>query len=738
MIRGVNLRDCAPYDNAGLFNCNYVNFIFGANGSGKSTISSFLAGVADPRFASSEVVWDEGEHEEVLVYNRSFRHANLRQTMQGVFTLGSATSEEIRELDELKIKLRDAESELAGKAALLKKLDVEFGAIEKRFCEDAWSRILKQNEDDFQIAFDGLRGSKAKFASELKRRIADEAGAVCTRKELSDRASVLYSPQSERCAQIEVEISRQLASIAEVCDDLLWGTIIAGSDDVDIAALINELDNASWVRQGRLYLRKGSKLCPFCQHETIGEDFARKLKVFFGGEYERRTKHLEKLLEVHRVCASQIVKELEGVLDNIKSLSVGELDAGRYGARLDLLKARYAECEDAIRHKIREPGVRMEMPDARPMVDELLTMICEANARIDAHNRLVDHREEELSSLNDDVWATLIEEHSELIAAYQRECVDKQKAIAGVMKRHDQALKYVKRLNVEIEERSRNVTSVQPTIDEINRSLKAYGFTSFSIQPAENVENHYCIMRDDGLFAMNSLSEGEETFLTFLYFMQQLKGSTDQSKVSKRKVVVLDDPISSLDSTILYIVGAMVKDLSKRVREGKGDVSQLFVLTHNVFFHKEASFVDGRTQELKDVSYWMVRKCDGVSIIQSYGMKNPVTTSYEMLWRELREDSAASLVSVQNAMRRIIENYFGMLGSNKERDGRLVAGFESAEEQMIANSLLYWMNDGSHSIPDDLYIDAYSDAIPRYRRVFHEIFVQSGHGAHYDMMMGNE
>ena len=55
---------------------------------------------------------------------------------------------------------------------------------------------------------------------------------------------------------------------------------------------------------------------------------------------------------------------------------------------------------------------------------------------------------------------------------------------------------------------------------------------------------------------------------------------------------------------------------------------------------------------------------------------------------------------------------------------------------MIARSLLFWINDGSHSIPDDLHIDSYTDAVPKYYVVFKKIFENSGQLPHYDMIMG--
>ena len=156
-------------------------------------------------------------------------------------------------------------------------------------------------------------------------------------------------------------------------------------------------------------------------------------------------------------------------------------------------------------------------------------------------------------------------------------------------------------------------------------------------------------------------------------------------------------------------------------------------MTNSLFFHKEASFIDGRTQEIGEVNYWLVRKDNGVSTIMSYGMKNPISTSYELLWQELRDNENLTRITIQNTMRRIIENYFGMLGKGK--DDSLMKCFAEPEDRMIARSLLAWINDGSHSIPDDLYIDSYTDAVPKYKEVFKQMFYESGHSAHYNMMM---
>ena len=85
-------------------------------------------------------------------------------------------------------------------------------------------------------------------------------------------------------------------------------------------------------------------------------------------------------------------------------------------------------------------------------------------------------------------------------------------------------------------------------------------------------------------------------------------------------------------------------------------------------------------------------------------------------------------------MRRIIENYFKLLG--KCGDDDLIQKIATKEEQEICRSLISWINDGSHSINDDLYIELQDRTIENYKKVFKEVFVLTNHEGHYNMMMG--
>lgn len=370
----------------------------------------------------------------------------------------------------------------------------------------------------------------------------------------------------------------------------------------------------------------------------------------------------------------------------------------------------------------------------RTDVEAILKLISAGNETIQNHNTMVDNFATEKNNLIAEIWTFLLDEQKALISGYLKDYKNFDKAITGISSSIDSYEKEIDEKEKQIIEKNKNISSVQSTVDEINRLLKAYGFNNFKIVPSPTKDNCYQIQRPDGSLASNTLSEGEETFISFLYFLQLTKGATDISRVSTEKILIIDDPICSLDSTILYIVSCLVKSLVCDVKKGSSNIKQIFIFTHNVFFHKEASFVEGKPDSSNNVSYWILHKDESVSKIISYQHNNPIHTSYELLWRELRDTNTSSFITIQNTMRRIIEDYFGMFGNRKYDN--IKKKFQTIEEQQICESLFYWINDGSHSILDDLYIDSYSDSIEKYKAVFKEVFDTSGHIAHYNMMMG--
>lgn len=734
MIKSIEMKNCATYPVEGVTidNCQKVNFLYGSNGSGKSTISNFLHNPGAPQYTSCEIKWENDTPTDIVVYNRDFRTRHFKEDIAGVFTLGEATIEVIKALDEKKIERDKKQEEYVGRINNLNNNKCEEQSHKDKFRDTVWNVILKPNEIDFQEAFSGFRGNKEKFRDEVIKRYKKSHSSSETRESLKKRSNTLFSNKPEKCNTIDVSVSHLISELGAIEKNLIWTKAIVGNKDIPISKLIDFLDNADWVNRGRSYIHENST-CPFCQQKTISEDFKQQLNSFFSGEYEKNTEYIKNLIEKYKSVSDLLVSHLSNATSNDVAVSVGNLDIQKYNVLLDALKMQFSNTLTKMLSKEKEAGKKVTFLDSTSKVTGLMDMILTANCNINNHNKMVDNYDDAKKTLIDAVWEFLMDEHEALISGYINDLSNFEKAKSGIQHGITQCKNQLDELDNIIFEAGKNITSVQPTVDEINRSLKAYGFTNFQIVPSTTKENSYQIQRMDGALATNTLSEGEETFISFLYFLQFAKGSIDATKVSSKKILVLDDPICSLDSTVLYIVSSMVKSLIRDIRDSVSDVEQIFILTHNVFFHKEASFVDGRTKKLNDINYWIISKDNNITSIRAFGQNNPIKTSYELLWQELKTNTNASLVTTQNIMRRILENYFSILG--KGIDEKIVNSFNTTEDQMICHSLISWINDGSHSIPDDLYIDSYSDSIDRYKRIFKEIFTKMDHKAHYDMMM---
>ena len=234
-----------------------------------------------------------------------------------------------------------------------------------------------------------------------------------------------------------------------------------------------------------------------------------------------------------------------------------------------------------------------------------------------------------------------------------------------------------------------------------------------------------------------TLSEGERNFVTFLYFYSMLNGSLDSSGAVYPQVIIIDDPVSSMDSDVLFIVATLIRRLIWDMSKPGTSIQQLFVSTHNLYFHKEVTYNRNWPKGMaKSTKYWITRKIHSYSDIVPYE-KNPVKSTYEALWEEVRRahenPAVAEQTSLQNTMRRILEHYFTFYGDISFQNLPMQLKTEDAS---IARALLSWVNDGSHSSFDDFsYTPPMSDGIQRYLNIFALIFDSTGHKAHYNMMM---
>ena len=707
------------------------NYFYGPNGSGKTTLSRLLATPSDLRFAECCVTWGASTPQQVLVYNRDFVTKNFSESteIKGIFTLGEMQADTLKKIEDTKNEI-DALTKVI--AALNVNLQGDNGAsgkigelavLEDSVKEQIWEQ-KKKHESALAGPLGGVLNSKDKFkAKVLQERSTNKAG-VLQLSELTTKANTLFG--SDPTAEQTVTPIDGTALIAHESNAVLKKRVI-GKDDVDIAAMIKKLNNSDWVREGKTFYEANENVCPFCQQSTT-EDFAKSLNEYFDETFVADSKAIEKLVSDYSTDADRVQQQLAALI----AIPSRFLDAEKLKAEKALFDSRITVNKQRLSQKKKEPSQLVDLESVANVLASIAGIVDAANKQVTTHNTMVKNLASERATLTAQVWKYIVEaELKAALAVYDTKKEALTKAIEGMKKKIGDSNADKLKKEAELRSLEKSTTSIQPTINAINGLLKSFGFRGFSLAMTANGKC-YKIVRADGKDAKETLSEGERTFITFLYFYHLLKGSESDSGITTDRVVVIDDPVSSLDSDILFVVSSLIKGLLDDVRAGVGHIRQVFVLTHNVYFHKEITFNPKRNNgKLKEETFWVIRKPDLLSKTERHEA-NPIKTSYELLWSEVRRSDRSKL-TIQNTLRRILENYFKILGGI---DPDTLCSYFEGKDKLICKSMVSWVNDGSHNAHDDLFVSVDDAMVCAYLEVFKKIFEKTGQLPHYNMMMG--
>ena len=731
MIKSIKIRNIATFDETGIEIPEFkkVNFFYGANGSGKTTVSNFIYDPTNERFPDCQIEWQNGIELKSLVYNKEFRDRNFgKGTIAGVFTLGQATKEEAELIEEKRKELKELEQKGIQQKKVLERQIEKRDNLESDFREEVWTTIYKKHESYFKEAFKGVMQKKS-FLTRLLDEFENNDADLKTIEDLKERAKTILGEQPKSLDTIPtITFSR----IDEIEKNEIWSKKIIGKSDVEIAKMIQRLNINDWVNEGKKYLQE-DETCPFCQQDTITEEFRTQLEGYFDESFTNDTNKVKELNEEYLRSFENLINELQLIETTEKTNKESKLEVEKFSSLLKTLSSQFTGNKELLNSKLKEPSRSIELVSTKEQFNEIGELIKTANEAVKKHNDIVDNYATERQKLVDEIWKFIIEDNRTRIEYFIKHKTGLQKGIDNLTQKVKKLREEYSVLKKEIKELTKNVTSIQPSVDEINQTLKSFGFQNFEIVPSKTGVNQYQIQRENGELAEETLSEGEITFITFLYFLQLAKGSTTETEITDDRILVIDDPISSLDSNVLFVVSSLLKEISKSIRNNEGNIKQIILLTHNVYFHKEVSFINGRTKECSDTNYWILRKIDNISYLQDFELTNPIQNSYELLWRELKTKDNNAGITIQNTMRRIIENYFKILGGYVDDD--IINKFNNPQEKEICRSLICWINEGSHTIPDDLFVELQDNTIENYFKVFKLIFKETGHIAHYEMMM---
>lgn len=730
LIESIEIKDVATYgsDPQVLTGLSQFNYLFGSNGTGKTTVSRVIADTLS--FPTCKVTWKGGTLLQPMVYNHDFVERNFNQSseLKGVFTLGEKQVDTLTkivaakaELDALTTRVETLTQGLQGVDGTGGKKG-ELAILEAGIRDKCWAQKQK-HDGKLQGAFEGYRNSSEKFKIKVLQEQLSNTASLLTQNDLEKKAESVFGSTPNAEASIAAVDTAKL--IAHEMSPILKKRVI-GKEDVDIAAMIRKLGNSDWVREGRTFYDVNDEVCPFCQQKTT-EAFDRSLNEYFDEVFVTDSKAIDDLATNYATEAARLQKQIVEIIASPSKF----LDVEKLKIEKELLDTKFNLNNRHLALKKKEASQVVELESLSSVFATIKSLIDSANTQVEDHNKMVANLVTERKTLTTQVWKFVLEELKADLTKFKTAKDALEKAIASMTGHITTSTTEKMTKFAEIRELEKQSTSVQPTIDGINQLLTSFGFQGFKLTKAANGTS-YKLIRSDGSDAKATLSEGEKTFVTFLYFYHLLKGSESDSGMTTDRIVVFDDPVSSLDSDILFIVGSLIKGLFEEVRARTGHIKQIFVLTHNVYFHKEVTYNSKRkSAAMNEETFWIVRKLGLVSKVDKYST-NPIKTSYELLWAEVRKPDLSNL-AIQNTLRRILENYFKILGGI-EFD-QLCAMFEG-REKIICKSLCSWLHDGSHYAHDDLYVTIDDSTVTNYLRVFRAVFDKSNHTAHYKMMMG--
>ncbi|KAA6496401.1 AAA family ATPase [Helicobacter pylori] len=737
-ISQISLKKVATFDENGASfeNLKSINFIYGANGSGKTTTSSFLKNLAEngneDKFANSKIAWYNNESLKIEVYNKQFKEEQLRNSqVKGIFTLGKKTNENLEKIESKKESINKENEKKIKNEASLQVLTQKKEKEEKDFTDSCWKKLYKKFEEDFKKTLEGFK-RKEKFKEKILKEFENDKynqSEIVGLEKLKEKIEIVFGENQTELALLECD----LTDFDSIENHSIWEQKIVGNGGVAIADLIKTLSNEDWVAQGREYVKDNS-ICPFCQKETITEEFKKQLESYFDTSYQKSTDTIKKMEEGYTNKTAEALKRLDEIFKTEQNNSQTKLNTENLKIIIETLRSKIDANRQKMLDKSKEISRSFKLDSTKNEIDAIKDLIAKANEQITNHNETIKDIKKQKKSCKEQTWKFLINEFKSDIQEYNKKYCGLEKGINNLEKEISENQEEVKKLENEIKELEKNMVSIKPIVNEINTLLKGYGFTNFSLACTED-EKFYRIQREDGQLVGETLSEGEVTFITFLYYYHLVEGSLKENDISKNKVLVIDDPISSLDSNILFMVSVLVKDLMKGTMKEKTNIKQIIILTHNTYFYKEITLEHDLKCYQGKYSFWIIKKDNNVSKIKDY-KENPIKNSYELLWQEVKQakENNASWVSLQNVMRRIIEYYFRILGDFKHNDS-LSECFKKIEEKRVCNSFISWFNDGSHGISDDLFVQSQDTSIETYLKVFEKIFKETGHEAHYKMMM---
>ena len=667
------------------------NLIYGWNGSGKTTLSNIL------RALQLRTAIEEGDVSyeidgnliagsdlgvatlpNVRVFNRDTVTRNVFETPESaqlppVFVIGESSVELQRQLQQLKEQLPRLEDEANRAAITVSEAEKQETAFATAKARDIKNLLLapggafnNYNVGDFRESVRSLRDVLPAPLME------EERARLITFKSSSPKTPVV----------LPTAIFPDLGALHQEARDALKRTVVS----TVLADLASDPAIASWVQQGlRLHTHEGNaETCKFCLQPLPSErllaleaHFNDRFKAFaddvdaLHGRIERAATALETLslpseallypdlVPSYTQEVRSVKSSLHGVVHGLKELAIAvkaKKDRLFEPLALDDLLLGGNGSTNADKSVLK--NMLTIIVAGGPAIAEFLGK--SAFARLEA---VVKQHNDRTAALPAEVAAARKRLHDHEVAVAAAQWLELDGVRVDAEAKNVESARVAKETKRKIQELEADILQHRPMAEKLNEDLAAYlGHDEIQVVPQAT---GYQLMRR-GVPAVH-LSEGERTAIAFLHFLRTLH---DRSFDLTTGVVVIDDPISSLDSNSVYTAFGFLKG---KLREA----GQLFVLTHNFTFFRQVRnwffnlngrqpYRPGTRQRAR---FYMLRvrvfggaRCTQLEVLDKF--LTEYESEYHYLFKRIHEESAqplgqplANYYDLPNLARRLLETF---------------------------------------------------------------------------------
>lgn len=567
------------------------NLIYGWNGTGKTTLSRLFRslelrqpptmGDVVLRIEGSDVPGDNFPRSnlQVRVFNRDFIHQNVFPVegvgdIPPILVLGAENVEKQKQADGLKERRARGQSNFESARSASHRANQDFD----QFCIDRAKVIKDTLRSSGQHPYNNY--NKSSFRDDAKKMV--EAGDSATHPLTDTEHEGLLSRHRATPKSKVGELTYALPdfnSITSRLSELLKLSVVSEV----IEALKNDTDLAAWIQQGlTLHRDQNAERCQFCE-QSLPRNRLAALEAHFNTQYDQFIQRIDQEINELRSASKAAAElklptkaELYDYLGPTFQPAEAELNES-LGLARDFFDTAAGTLEDKKRRAFEHVELKLEAPPVNAGAVERL------NVAIQKHNQACDDFETQVEKARTRLA-------TDMIAAELGEFVRRRDAANRTKVDVETKKQEVQSVDGEIARLEREIVEHRRPAEELNEDLRKYlGHDELRL---EIKETGYLITR--GSVPAQSLSEGETTAIALLYFLKSLQ---DKRFVRTNGIIVLDDPVSSLDANALFLAFGFI-------RERTEDAGQLFVLTHNFSFFRQVRnwFHHLKGQNKKDVS----------------------------------------------------------------------------------------------------------------------------------------